>query len=354
MALRVDIEKNLSEYPLKMQFEAGNETLALLGASGSGKSMTLKMIAGIIRPDRGHIELDGVTLFDSERGINLPPQKRRVGMMFQNYALFENMTVRRNILMGVRQNRRSAAAEEEVEAILDCLHLTDLADKHPSKISGGEQQRVALGRIMVSHPNILMLDEPFSALDSHLRFQMEKVVQDAIDDFGKTVLWVSHNRDEVFRRADRVAVLNRGQIDVIGTRQEVFDHPQTVGGAVLTGCKNIFPASKAGDHRIRLNGCGIVLNAEQVPDDITHAGIRMNHVRPAGVRDDASRANTLNCKCIGETKNPFSYVVELAPAGQDTEFSLLMEIDDSLWESIRSPQITVTIDPAEVLPLRTT
>ena len=303
MALKVDIEKDLGGFELKMCFEAGNETLALLGASGSGKSMTLKMIAGIEKPDRGIIELDGVTLFDSERRINLTPQQRRVGMMFQNYALFENMTVSRNIMMGVRNRKQDpSAAKEEVEAIMDCLNITELADRHPSRISGGQQQRVALARILVSHPNILMLDEPFSALDSHLRFQMEQVVEEVIESFGKTVLWVSHNRDEVFRRAQRIAILHRGQIDVIGTRQQVFDDPKTVNAALLTGCKNILPAERIDDHHIRLTEHDVILKAEDVPDQMTHAGLRMNYIRPAKESDTGNR---IECDVLEEVK--FTY-----------------------------------------------
>ena len=349
MALKVDIEKDLGGFELKMRFEAGNDTLALLGASGSGKSMTLKMIAGIEKPDRGVIELDGVTLFDSEKKINLSPQKRRVGMMFQNYALFENMTVSRNILMGVR-NRRSdpAAAREEVEAIMDCLNITELADRHPSRISGGQQQRVALARILVSHPSILMLDEPFSALDSHLRFQMEQLVEEVIESFGKTVLWVSHNRDEV---AQRIAILHRGQIDVIGTRQEVFDNPKTVNAALLTGCKNILGAEKIDEHHIRLKGFDVILEAQSVPDDTACAGLRMNYVKPVGATTGDSCANLMKCTVLEEVKNPFTYVIQLALEGSSKPF-IMMEVKQEEWERIRSDRVAVEIDPESVLLLR--
>ena len=353
MALKVDIEKNLGGFDLKVCFEAADETLALLGASGSGKSMTLKMIAGIEKPDRGHIELDGVTLFDSEQKINLTPQKRRVGLMFQNYALFENMTVRRNILMGVRNRKDKAAADEEVEAIMDCLNITDLADRHPSRISGGQQQRVALARILVSHPNILMLDEPFSALDSHLRFQMEQVVEEVIESFGKTVLWVSHNRDEVYRRARRIAILDRGHIDVIGTREEVFKNPQTVNAALLTGCKNILPAEKKDGTHIRLSEHGAVLDAAaDIPDYLAHVGLRMNLIRPVETEEAAPGSNQFDCTVIGETKNPFSYVVELALDDEEKKPFAMMEVEQARWEKIRSDHIRVHIDPQAILLLR--
>ncbi len=352
MALKVDIKKDLGGFKLDVCFEAADETLALLGASGSGKSMTLKMIAGIEKPDSGVIELDGVTLFDSEKKINLTPQQRRVGMMFQNYALFENMTVSRNIMMGIRNRRDKAAVREELDAIMDCLNITELADRHPSRISGGQQQRVALARILVSHPNILMLDEPFSALDSHLRFQMEQVVEETIESFGKTVLWVSHNRDEVFRRAQRIAIMDRGHIDVIGTRQEVFDDPKTVNAALLTGCKNILPAEKVDDTHIRLTEHNLVIEAACVPDGVTHAGLRMNFVRPVEADGAQTETNGFDCNVIGETKNPFSYVVDLALCSEEKKPFIMMEVKSEVWEKIRAGRLMVGIEPDHVLALQ--
>ena len=351
MSLKVDIRKDFGDFTLDVAFEAGNETLALLGASGCGKTMTLKMIAGIEKPDSGLIELNGVTLFDSEKRVNLSPQKRQVGMMFQNYALFENMTVFRNIMMGIRTGRNSGSAQEEIDAVMDCLHIADLADRHPSQLSGGQQQRVALARIMVSHPNILMLDEPFSALDQHLRFKTESFVKEALRSFNKTVLWVSHNRDEVYRRADRVAIMDRGHVDAIGPVREVFENPKTVNGAVLTGCKNILPAVRIDDHHVRLSDHDIVMATEAfVPTDLTHVGIRMHHIRP--VADTQSDKNTIQTIITGETANPFSYVVNLAAEHAPDSLLFMMEIDKDQWESMSSHRIQVSVDPSSILLLR--
>ena len=170
MSLYVDIEKDLGSFCLKAKFEAGDESIALLGASGCGKSMTLKCIAGIETPDRGRIVVDDVVLFDSEKKINLTPQQRRTGLLFQNYALFPNMTVYKNICAGARRERDSQKRNRMIQSIMENFGLTELADRYPHQLSGGQQQRVALARILVSSPRILLLDEPFSALDSHLRF----------------------------------------------------------------------------------------------------------------------------------------------------------------------------------------
>ena len=251
MSVFVDIEKSLGSFQLKVQIAAGNETLALLGASGSGKSMTLKCIAGIEKPDRGRIVVDDVVLFDSEAHINLPPQQRRTGLMFQNYALFPNMTVLQNIRAGAGREPDRKKRETRVAAIMDSFGLAPLAGHLPSQLSGGQQQRTALARILLSSPNILLLDEPFSALDNHLRFRLEQELRKMIEDFGKTVVLVSHDRDEVFRMADRIAVIDGGRVEVTGTKAEVFAAPRTRKAAMLTGCKNLSAAEVLEDGRIR-------------------------------------------------------------------------------------------------------
>ena len=169
MSLVVDIRKSLGDFRLDVSFTAEDGVMGILGPSGCGKSMTLRCIAGVEKPDEGRIELDGVTLFDSARGINLRPQRRRVGYLFQNYALFPNMTVRQNILCGLRHEKDRAKREQLMSEYIELMQLGGLEGHYPSQLSGGQQQRVALVRILVNRPRLLMLDEPFSALDSHLR-----------------------------------------------------------------------------------------------------------------------------------------------------------------------------------------
>ena len=159
MSLRVEIEKRLGNFALQAEFETREQTLALLGASGCGKSVTLKCIAGIMTPDKGRIELDGQVLFDAEKGINLPPQKRRVGYLFQQYALFPNMTVVQNICCGIRA--RGAERERLVREQMRRFQLEGLEKSYPAQLSGGQQQRVALARILAGEPKAILLDEPF-------------------------------------------------------------------------------------------------------------------------------------------------------------------------------------------------
>ena len=202
MSLFVDIRKKLGDFSLDVSFESDSGTLGILGESGCGKSMTLKCIAGIETPDSGKIILNGLTLFDSEKRINLPPQKRRVGYLFQNYALFPNMTVRQNILCGLHFEKDKSIRDVEVERILDLVQLRGLENHKPHQLSGGQQQRTALARILVNKPNLLMLDEPFSALDSHLRDALQLEMLELLKDFDKDVLLVTHNRDEAYHTAN--------------------------------------------------------------------------------------------------------------------------------------------------------
>lgn len=231
MALYVDIEKKLGSFDLKMKFEMQDEVLALLGPSGSGKSMTLKCIAGIERPDRGRIVLDDHVLFDSEQHINVKPQKRSVGYLFQQYALFPNMNVYQNIACGIKGavKRGSAGTDVRTEKdkmirdIIDMMHLNGLEEKKPRQISGGEQQRVALARILVNHPDALLLDEPFSALDASLRKNLVRETYKLMKDYGKSVIFVTHDQKEAFRLSESVAMLDQGMITRSGKRDEIFE-----------------------------------------------------------------------------------------------------------------------------------
>ena len=344
MSVYVDIEKDFGTFCLKAKFEAGNETLALLGASGCGKSMTLRCIAGIVTPDRGKIILDGVTLFDSEKKINLPPQKRHTGLMFQNYALFPNMTVLQNIKSGAKREKDSKIREDMIQSTLEQFDLKDLVDRYPHQLSGGQQQRVALARILVSNPQILLLDEPFSALDSHLRFKLEQEVRRVIRQFGKTVLLVSHDRDEVYRMSDSIAIMDSGEIQVIGPRSKVFENPGTRKAAILTGCKNISAIERLKDGYVRATDWNMDLFLPDLPLDITAVGVRMKTIRPG------AGENQCCCRVTDVLENPFSYTVMLEPVGAAIAMPIGWQLLKQEWEQLQTDEITIHI-PCEALLL---
>lgn len=346
MSIYVDIEKKLGSFHLKVKFEAKDETLALLGASGCGKSITLKCIAGIEKPDKGQIIVDDVVLFDSEKKINLTPQQRHTGLMFQNYALFPNMTVLQNIRAAANRERDKKKREVAVKTVMESFGLTELARHLPHQLSGGQQQRVALARILVSNPRILLLDEPFSALDSHLRFRLEQEVRRVIREFGKTVLLVSHDRDEVFRMSDSIAIMDGGSIQAVGTKSEVFSNPRTRKGAVLTGCKNISAMEVLETGQARATDWGITLDVPNIPADTAAIGIRMHDVCTG------SGKNSYPCRVVEEIENPFSYTIMLQPLNTNCTSPIGWELDKESWRNIRSEEIGISLPPEALLLLK--
>lgn len=292
MAIEVDIKKNLGSFTLDVQFSAENTVLALLGGSGCGKSLTLRCIAGIEKPDSGRIVIDGVTVFDSENHIDLPPQKRQVGLLFQNYALFPNMTVEENIACGLREKLPKGEKNSRVAQLVRRFHLEGLEKHLPAQLSGGQKQRAALARMLIGEPKLIMLDEPFSALDSYLRWELERELLRTLSEFPGTVLFVSHDRDEVYQICDEIAVYKNGSIDVFGDKWTVFRHPKTCTAAVLTGCKNVAPAEFR-DGMVLVPDWGLQLPAQLDLDCPTHLGIRARKLRPAAAEGPRTAAYTV-------------------------------------------------------------
>ncbi|BFM38338.1 molybdate ABC transporter permease subunit [Synechocystis sp. LKSZ1] len=276
--LFLDIEKKHADFSLAVTLESGQQALGFLGASGSGKSMTLRCIAGLETPDRGLITVNGRVWFDSRRRINLPPCQRRVGFVFQNYALFPHLTVRENIAFGVR-NLPSAEQKRRVDIKISQMHLQDLENRYPAHLSGGQQQRVAIARALVIEPEILLLDEPFSALDTQLRSQMEKNLLETLSLYPGITLMVSHNLEEIYRVCQDLLVISDGKVLRHGDKQEIFKHPNLYEVARLTGCKNFSAIEVISPRQVRaLNwNCTLTLS-EPFPATANHICIRAHHL----------------------------------------------------------------------------
>ena len=319
MSLQVDIEKRLGAFHLRAAFECGNETLGLLGASGCGKSMTLKCIAGIERPDKGRIVLDGTVLFDSERKINLPPQRRHVGYLFQNYALFPNMTVRQNVLCGLHWERDKQEREKILTETLEMLQLSDLANHRPQQLSGGQAQRAALARILVNRPRVLMLDEPFSALDTHLRLRLQMQLRDLLKSYGRGVLMVTHDRNEAYHMCARVAAMERGRMLGVKGTKEFFADPESIPAAILSGCKNVTAARKIGEFEVEAPAWGLSFKTDKpVRDSLSGIGIRAHYFN---VKSPQNRRRVC---FVREMEEPFEWVIEFRFEEQSPD-------SESLW-----------------------
>lgn len=355
MSIYVKIKKSFGNFVLDTEFEADNEILALLGSSGSGKSMTLKCIAGIIRPDMGRIVVDGVTLFDSEKEINLTPQERHVGLLFQNYALFPNMTVEQNLCAVIKSCGRRKDLKEKLDDLLESFYLTGLEKHYPGQLSGGQQQRVALARIMASDPRIIMLDEPLSALDSYLRWQVEKELREILGKYNGTTLFVSHNRDEVYRICRKVCVINDGRSEKVSTVDEFFNSPPTLASALLSGCKNYSRAEKLSNDTIyAVDWKTNIKCSAHIPDDAGYIGVRAHMILP--FVDGDEDVNKISCRVMELRHDLFSVIVTVLPTDADPrkEFSQIrMELPSLADDSLRQgDDITIGIHPEMIMPLK--
>ncbi len=305
--LEVDVRKRLPGFELAVRLHNRARTLGLLGASGSGKSMTLACIAGLETPDEGRIVLNGRVLLDRKAGISLPPAARRVGLVFQDAALFPHLTVRQNIGFA-----RVGPAHDlpRIDHWARVARVETLLDRYPHQLSGGQRQRVALARALAMEPDALLLDEPFSGLDPHLRRQLEEELRAALAGFPGAVVLVTHDRSEAFRLCEELAVLDGGRTVANGPRRGLFAHPETLATARITGCKNLAPIRPAEEGRIVVEEWGCTLRAaEAIPPDTAFVGIRSHHVK---LLAEGGGENTLPCRVLDVVDSPFEVTVYLA------------------------------------------
>ncbi len=351
MALTARIQKRCGSFHLDVDFTAeSGEPLALLGASGCGKSMTLKCIAGVEKPDRGRIELDGRVLFDSEAGVNLPPQKRGAGFLFQSCALFPHMTVERNIAVCLgrldKRRRRERTAE-----LLALLRLEGLEGLYPRQLSGGQQQRAALARLLAAEPRALLLDEPFSALDSFLKWQLEQELREVLARFPGPVIWVSHDRGEVRRNCPRVCVLEAGKSAPAACTAELMANPGTVTAARLSGCENFAPVRPGPAPGLaEVPAWGLTLRtAAPWREEAAALGIRAGHLRPA----EAGAVNAFPCQVLQAAEDVFSTRLALRPeAAPPGAPPLWMELGRDAWAALPDrTRLLISVRPEDLMLL---
>ncbi|WP_296797050.1 sulfate/molybdate ABC transporter ATP-binding protein [uncultured Methanobrevibacter sp.] len=283
--LKVNIQKKLKEFDLKVDFELEHGRLGILGPSGCGKSMTLKSIAGIIDPDGGVISLttdEETVYFDSNNKINLKPQIRNVGYLFHDGKTVSEM-IRR-------------------------FRLEGLEKRYPRQLSGGQQQRVALARIMAYGPDVILLDEPFSAMDTFLKEQLRIELLNSLKDFDGFSIMVTHDRDEAFQFCDELIVLDQGEIIAKGNTYDIFENPRKVQVARLTGCKNISKIEVMDEYHVKSLDWGVIFEvSEKISPNITHIGIRAHDFSPAEKND----VNVLDTANSIKVEMPFEWEITL-------------------------------------------
>jgi len=339
VALAIQIEKKLAEFTLNVSFTAGAEPLSILGPSGAGKSMLLRCIAGLEQPDRGRVALNDHVLFDSEQRIHIPARRRRIAMLFQHYALFPHRTVAENISFGLPQ----LAAEERVARVASLIgrtHLTGLEHRFPRDLSGGEQQRAALARALAIEPEAMLLDEPLSALDTHLRSQMEAQLQETFVAFRRPALLVTHNIEEAYRMSQELLVLSRGRVAASGPKQAILRRPPSLEVARLTGCKNFSRARAISENTVEALDWGCRLHVTQTIDRApAYVGIRAHMIEFLESPDaQASGENVFPCRLVRSSETPFRITLFLRlqqPADNSDEPHLQAEVFKEKWERFR-------------------
>lgn len=340
MSLDVQIEKTLHDFQLNVSFSTSEAPLSILGPSGAGKTMLLQCIAGLQQPSRGRVALNDRILFDSEQRLQVPARQRRIGMVFQNYALFPHRTVAENIEFGLHGLSREEQAAR-LSALLTRTHLEGLADRYPQVLSGGEQQRTALARALAIDPEALLLDEPLSALDTHLRSQVETQLQETFAIYRRPTLLVTHNIEEAYRLGEQLLVLSRGRVAAFGPKEEIFRQPPTREVAQLTGCKNVSRAKMNADGSVEALDWNSRLRVEQsISKPPAFVGIRAHHIDflesgPAGALSE----NVFPCWLVRASETPFRITLYLSlrePAAETIAYDLQAEVFKEKWQRFRS------------------
>ncbi len=290
--LDVKINKSLGDFHLDVDFQVKKGIVGLLGPSGCGKSLTLQAIAGLLKPDSGRIAIDERVLFDDKKRVNIPTRLRSVGYVFQNYALFPHLTVAENIGYGLAGLSKQEK-QQKVRSILETVQLEGLAKRYPNELSGGQQQRVALARTLVTEPDILLLDEPFSALDQHVKKMLELELLEIIKhNFSGVVLFVTHNIEEAYRLCDYICLYDSGSNIQFGEKGEVLTRPVNKAAARIVGCENIYEIDSFEGSLIIVND----LQLKVVGTSITHGKYVGIHNYDITFVPSSSEANTFEFK----------------------------------------------------------
>ncbi|NDL66801.1 sulfate/molybdate ABC transporter ATP-binding protein [Anaerotalea alkaliphila] len=312
--LEVSIRKTFGKFTLQTSFTAEKGVLGILGSSGCGKSMTLKCIAGLQKPDSGSILLNGKPLFSSGSNLDVPSRKRNIGYVFQNYALFPHLTVSQNIAYGLGHLDRTQH-KAKVASMVQRMQLSGHAHHYPFQLSGGQQQRCALARTLVTEPDLLLLDEPFSALDTHIKHLLEKeLIQIIQENFDGIVLLVTHNIEEAYRICDRIMVMDQGRNLQIGAKEDIISNPVSLTAARITGCKNLFDVRVLEEHEghVLLEAGQLVFKAQKNHTPVSRhmvAGIRAHHLRlHSGV---SHKENVFECEVVEKVEGVFSTTLQV-------------------------------------------
>lgn len=360
LSLSVNLEIQFLDITLCPSFQAGPELVVIFGPSGAGKSVTLRALAGLVTPIEGQIQLANRVIFDASRGINLPPQKRNVGYVPQNYALFPHRTISENIAFGLNNLDRQVR-DLRVKEFLATMHLENEADRKPGEVSGGQQQRVALARALAPRPSLLLLDEPFGALDEPIREHLRNEIRSLQQRYEIPIILVTHNLEEAYTMADQLVVIESGEVAQAGPRDDVFRRPISPSVGKLMGMDNIFEAkiTTSNDGETTLTWTGIDLHVdgrlESVSGESVVFGIRPEeieltlHPSHEGVQIGDNR---FQCVLINDQSRGSDHDLSCRISGSDGSMhDLRLRITHSKFKQLGleiGQQATILIPPSAI------
>ena len=349
--LLINLQKHLADFSLKTAFSCDGKPLGLLGASGSGKSLTLRCLAGLETPNQGRIVLNGRVLFDSQRGINIPCRKRRIGYVFQNYALFPHLNITQNIAFGL-QDLPKKELSYRVAKYLEMMQLSNLKNRYPHQLSGGQQQRVALARALAINPEALLLDEPLSALDTYLRDQIEKLLTEVLASYQGVTLFITHKLEEAYRVCPNLLVLSEGKVIANGSKEDIFERPANFTVAKITECKNFSAARVLDCQTIEALDWECTLNViEPISESFNYVGIRAHHLT---FPEQPDQKNTFPCWLVNmsETQHRTTLYIRLnSPPNGSDKYHLQVEIYKEKWVDLKDRPFPwhIHLDPIRLI-----
>ncbi|RSD28988.1 sulfate/molybdate ABC transporter ATP-binding protein [Mesobacillus subterraneus] len=343
--LTVDISKTLKHFKLNASFEASKGITGIIGPSGCGKSVTLQCLSGLLTPDHGKILLNGKPLFQPDQRINLKAKDRKIGYVFQNYALFPHMTVEQNIEFGLK-GLLTAEKKQKVSSMIEKVQLSGYEKHYPAQLSGGQQQRVALARTLVTEPDLLLLDEPFSALDHHVKHLLEQELMKILkENYEGIVLLVTHNMEEAYRLCDQIILYDQGQIIQAGRKEEIFEKPKNITSAKIIGCQNIIPVDSITETQCQVQGLTLKLEKQHVTENISHIGIFSENIH---FNEDNQSLNAFPFKITDIVKgiHQTNLTVKTADA-----ITLIASVPNEIVDQILKKKMYLVIPPQHLLIL---
>ena len=361
--LTVNIQKQLSDFLLDVNFTIDRNPLGLLGASGAGKSTIIRCIAGLETPDRGIIILNGRVLFDSYKKINLPVKERNCGILFQDYALFPHLTVGENIAFGMSKQLSAKKIKQEVKRHLIMVELSEFSDRNINQLSGGQRQRVALARVKASNPEILLLDEPFSALDTYLRHKQEKLLRKSLQTYRGVTLLITHNLEEAYRVCPNLLIIDRGKAIAYGNKETIFRHSPNMRTAQVTNCKNFSQGIIINDKQVKAIDWNCLLEVAEIPDnnlankllkEVT-IGIRAHQII---ITEENNGVNIFDCwlASYSETQHRVTCYLKLhQPPNSAEDYHLQTEVLQDKWLQLQKKSFPwkIQLKPSRIMIFRT-